>query len=62
MGAGAYPALAANRKLVAKAYSELLVLRGQKAMSAFGPSLSDGQVAAVVNMCAPISATATPTA
>ncbi len=49
VGAGAYPALAANRKLVAKAYPELVVLRGQKAMPAFGPSLSDGQVAAVVN-------------
>jgi mono/diheme cytochrome c family protein len=48
VGAGAYPALAANRKLVAKAYPELVVLRGQKAMPAFGPSLSDAQVAAVV--------------
>ncbi len=48
-GAGAYPALAGNRKLVAKAYPELVVLRGQKAMPAFGPSLSDAQVAAVVN-------------
>jgi mono/diheme cytochrome c family protein len=49
VGAGAYPALAGNRKLVAKAYPEVVVLRGQKAMPAFGPSLSDAQVAAVVN-------------
>jgi len=49
VGAGAYPALAANHKLVAKAYPELVVLRGQKAMPAFGPSLTDAQVAAVVN-------------
>ena len=49
VGAGAaYPALAGNRKLAAKAYPELVVLRGQKAMPAFGPSLSDAQVAAVV--------------
>jgi len=49
VGAGAYPALAANRKLVAKAYPVLVVLRGQKAMPAFGASLTDAQVAAVVN-------------
>jgi mono/diheme cytochrome c family protein len=49
VGAGAYPALAGDKKLVAKAYPELVVLRGQKAMPAFGPSLSDAQVAAVVN-------------
>jgi mono/diheme cytochrome c family protein len=49
VGAGAYPALAGNRKLVAKAYPELVVLRGQKAMPAFGPAFSDAQVAAVVN-------------
>jgi mono/diheme cytochrome c family protein len=49
VGAAAYPALAGNKKLVAKAYPELVVLRGQKAMPAFGPSLSDAQVAAVVN-------------
>ncbi len=49
VGAGAYPALAGDPKLVAKAYPEVVVLRGQKAMPAFGPSLSDAQVAAVVN-------------
>ena len=49
VGAGAYPSLAGNKKLAAKAYPELVVLRGQKAMPAFGPSLSDAQVAAVVN-------------
>jgi mono/diheme cytochrome c family protein len=48
VGAGAYPALAENRKLAAKAYPELVVLRGQKAMPAFGPALTDAQVAAVV--------------
>jgi mono/diheme cytochrome c family protein len=49
VGAGAYPALAGDKKLAAKAYPELVVLRGQKAMPAFGPAFSDAQVAAVVN-------------
>jgi mono/diheme cytochrome c family protein len=49
VGAGAYPALAGDKRLAAKAYPELVVLRGQKAMPAFGPSFSDAQVAAVVN-------------
>lgn len=49
VGAGAYPALAANRKLTAKAYPVLVVLRGQKAMPEFGSSFTDAQVAEVVN-------------
>jgi len=49
VGAGAYPALAGDKRLAAKAYPELVVVRGQKAMPAFGPSFSDAQVAAVVN-------------
>jgi mono/diheme cytochrome c family protein len=49
VGAGAYPALAGDRKLAAKAYPVLVVLRGQKAMPEFGSALTDGQVANVVN-------------
>lgn len=48
-GAGAYPALAGNRKLAARGYPAYVVLRGQKAMPEFGSSLSDAQVASVVN-------------
>jgi mono/diheme cytochrome c family protein len=48
-GAGAYPALAGNKKLGAKAYPAMVILRGQKAMPEFGPSFSDAQVAEVVN-------------
>jgi mono/diheme cytochrome c family protein len=48
-GAGAYPALAGNKKLTAKAYPVLVVVRGQKAMPEFGTSFSDEQVANVVN-------------
>jgi mono/diheme cytochrome c family protein len=48
-GAGVYPALAGNKKLAAKAYPALVVVRGQKAMPEFGTGLSDMQVAAVVN-------------
>jgi mono/diheme cytochrome c family protein len=48
-GAGVYPALAGNKKLASKAYPTIVVLRGQKAMPAFGPSFTDEQVAAVVN-------------
>ncbi len=49
VGAGAYPALAGDRKLTAKAYPMLVVLRGQKAMPEFGSSFTDAQVANVVN-------------
>ena len=48
-GAGMYPALAGDKKLAAKAYPALIVVRGQKAMPEFGTGLSDVQVAAVVN-------------
>ena len=49
VGAGAYPALARNPKLEAAGYPVLLVVNGQKAMPAFGRTLDDNQVAAVVN-------------
>ena len=48
-GAGMYPALAANKKLAAKAYPALVVVRGQKAMPSFNGLLTDTQVANVVN-------------
>jgi len=48
-GAGAYPALAGNKKLGAKAYPMLVVIRGQKAMPEFGSAFTDAQVANVVN-------------
>ena len=48
-GAGAYPALAGNKKLGSKAYPEMVVLKGQKAMPSFGTSFTDEQTAAVVN-------------
>jgi mono/diheme cytochrome c family protein len=48
-GAGIYPALAGNKKLAAKAYPALVIVRGQKAMPEFGTAFSDMQVANVVN-------------
>jgi mono/diheme cytochrome c family protein len=48
-GAGMYPALAANPKLASAAYPVLTVLQGRRAMPAFGDSLTDEQVAEVVN-------------
>ena len=48
-GAGMYPALAGNKKLAAKVYPALVIVRGQKAMPEFGTGLSDMQVANVVN-------------
>ena len=47
-GAGAYPALAGNPKLASPAYPIMVVVKGQKAMPDFGSSLSDAQVAGVV--------------
>jgi mono/diheme cytochrome c family protein len=44
-----YPALAANPKLEVSGYPIAVVVHGQKAMPPFGPSLSDEQVADVVN-------------
>ena len=49
VGAGAYPALAANRHLQVALYPVGLVISGRKAMPAFGDSLTDAQIAAVVN-------------
>jgi mono/diheme cytochrome c family protein len=48
VGAGAYPALAGNKKLIAAAYPALVIIKGQKAMPSFG-MLSDVQIADVVN-------------
>jgi len=48
-GAGIYPALAANPKLASAAYPALTVLQGRRGMPAFGDSLSDAQIAEVVN-------------
>ena len=48
-GAGTYPALAANPKLASAAYPAVMVLGGRRGMPAFGDSLSDDQVAEVVN-------------
>ncbi len=44
-----YPALAGDKKLAAKAYPALVVVRGLRAMPEFGSTLSDAQVAEVVN-------------
>jgi mono/diheme cytochrome c family protein len=48
-GAGMYPALAANPKLASAAFPALTVLQGRRGMPALGDSLSDEQVAEVVN-------------
>lgn len=44
-----YPALAANPKLETSGYPIAVVVHGQKAMPDFGLSLSDQQVADIVN-------------
>src|ERR1700722_577181 len=49
VGAGAYPALASNPNLESAAYPLGLVINGRNGMPAFGDSLTDQQVAAVVN-------------
>ena len=49
IGAGAYPALAANPRLAAAIYPITVVLHGQRAMPPFGESLSDEQIASVLN-------------
>jgi mono/diheme cytochrome c family protein len=49
IGAGAYPALASNPRLVAAIYPITVVLNGQRAMPTFGESLTDEQVANVLN-------------
>lgn len=48
-GAGAYPALAANKHLKASLYPVGVVISGRRAMPAFGEMLTDEQIAAVVN-------------
>lgn len=48
-GAGKYPALAGDPRLVAVAYPISVVANGQRAMPAFGTGFSDAQIAAVVN-------------
>ncbi len=48
-GAGTYPSLAGNKNLEAGGYPVYVVVRGQRAMPAFGVMMSDDQVAAVVN-------------
>jgi mono/diheme cytochrome c family protein len=48
VGAGAYPALAHDQKLVSAVYPVYTVLKGRKAMPSFASYLSDAQVAALV--------------
>ncbi|MFT4047305.1 MAG: cytochrome c [Solimonas sp.] len=48
-GAGKYPALASNPRLAARQYPMVLVVNGARAMPGFGSSLSDEQIADVVN-------------
>ncbi|HXQ54079.1 MAG TPA: cytochrome c [Stellaceae bacterium] len=49
VGAGAYPALAHNRKLAAAGYPVLVVLQGSKGMPGFAAMLNDAQIAGVVS-------------
>jgi mono/diheme cytochrome c family protein len=49
VGAGAYPALAANARLAIAGYPIALIVKGQKAMPSFAGMLSDAQIAAVVD-------------
>jgi mono/diheme cytochrome c family protein len=49
VGAGMYPALAADKKLAEAEYPVLVVVNGSKGMPPFGALLDDEQVAAVVN-------------
>lgn len=49
VGAGAYPALANNVRLVAAIYPITVVLNGQRAMPDFGGDLTDAQIANVLN-------------
>lgn len=48
-GAGHYPALASNPRLASAPYPAITVLQGRRGMPGFGDSLSDEQVAQVVN-------------
>jgi len=49
IGAGAYPALANNARLMSALYPIAVVLNGQRAMPPFGADLSDAQIANVIN-------------
>ena len=49
IGAGAYPALANDIRLIAAVYPITVVLNGQRAMPPFGANLSDTQIANVIN-------------
>ena len=49
IGAGAYPALANNARLIARQYPISVVISGQRAMPSFGADLSDAQIANVIN-------------
>jgi|SRR5947209_20405986 len=49
VGAGTYPSLAGNKTLEAGSYPVYVVVRGQRAMPAFGAMMNDEQVAAAVN-------------
>jgi mono/diheme cytochrome c family protein len=49
VGAGFYPALASNPKLVARGYPVYVVMKGLNGMPPIGEMMTDEQVAAVVN-------------
>jgi mono/diheme cytochrome c family protein len=49
VGAGAYPALAGDKRLQSTAYPTMVIVRGQKAMPSFAANFTDQQVADVVN-------------
>jgi mono/diheme cytochrome c family protein len=48
-GAASYPSLVGDKNLEGGGYPVAIVVRGQRAMPAFGVMMSDDQVAAVVN-------------
>jgi mono/diheme cytochrome c family protein len=48
-GAGAYPALAHNKRLVAGAYPVYTIIQGRKGMPSLANYLNDAQVVAVIN-------------
>jgi mono/diheme cytochrome c family protein len=49
VGAGSYPALASNKNLEASGYPIELVVNGRRGMPPFGKTMTDDQIAAVVN-------------
>jgi len=49
IGAGAYPALAGNKKLAASGYPAYVIVHGLNGMPAIGNMMTDQQVADVVN-------------